>query len=409
METIFDNLNAAAERAADLTSHLFGQFAALQSIHAVEVGTAPKDLVYEDGKVKLFRYRNDTPRTCQTPVLVVYALVNRPYVLDLQPDRSMIRNLLAQGLDVYMIDWGYASKADRYLTIDDYLNGYIDGCVEAIRAQTGQPKVNLVGICQGGTFSTLYASLHPNKVQTLIPIATPIDFSGNEGMLFQWSKSMDVDTIVDAFGTVPDSFMNAGFILVKPFARLEKYASAMDLHETPEKLLNFLRMEQWIFDSPALAGECLRQFVKDLYQNNAFLKGTMRIGKRIASPKNLTMPLLNIYAAQDHIVPPSATIPLNDYVATQDKTLCEIPGGHIGIFVGAKAQRELAPTIAAWLRERDTDTPAPKPTQKKPAHRKASQSRKTQPQSTPSKITQSKSARSAPPQNTKRCKMPLSA
>jgi polyhydroxyalkanoate synthase len=353
--SIFDNPTLAAEHIAAMTAKLFGNYAAMQSVHEVEVGTAPKDVVYEDGKLKLYHFRPQPGirQSVQTPVLVVYALVNRPYMLDLQPDRSMIRNLLAQGLDVYMIDWGYPTKADRFTTLDDYVSGYIGGCVQHIQRTTGFEKISLVGICQGGTLSTIYSTLYPEHVNALIPIATPIDFSTNEGLLFHWAKSLDVDAIVDAFGVVPDTFLNAGFLMVKPFARLEKYAAALDLHDESEKLQNFLRMEQWIFDSPAQAGECLRQFVKDLYQENRLLKGTLQLGKRTATLKNLTMPLLNVYASSDHIVPPQATVPLNDYAASKDKTLLEIPGGHIGIFVGAKAQRELAPKIAEWLKQRD--------------------------------------------------------
>ncbi len=353
--SIFDNPDLAVEHIATMTAKLFGSYAAMQSVHDVEVGTAPKDVVYEDGKLKLYHFRPQpgVRQSVQTPVLVVYALVNRPYMLDLQPDRSMIRNFLAQGLDVYMIDWGYSTKADRFTTLDDYVSGYIGGCVRHIQRTTGFDKISLVGICQGGTLSTIYSTLYPEDVNALIPIATPIDFSTNEGLLFHWAKSLDVDAIVDAFGVVPDTFLNAGFLMVKPFARLEKYAAALDLHDESEKLHNFLRMEQWIFDSPAQAGECLRQFVKDLYQENRLVKGTLQLGKRTATLKNLTMPLLNVYASNDHIVPPSATVPLNEYAASDDKTLLEISGGHIGIFVGAKAQRELAPKIAEWLKHRD--------------------------------------------------------
>jgi polyhydroxyalkanoate synthase len=344
-----------AERASDLAAKLLNNYATLLGVEAVDVGSAAKDAVYEDGKLKLYRFQplEGVEQRCTTPVLMVYALVNRPYMLDLQPDRSLIRNLLAQGLDVYMIDWGYPSQADKYVTLDDYVNGSIDDCVNHILASTRLPSVNLVGICQGGTLSTIYAALHPKKVRTLIPIATPINFASNEGLLFEWAKSMDVDNIVDGFGVVPDAFMNVGFMMIKPFARLEKYAAALEMHDTPDKLANFLRMEQWIFDSPAQAGECLRQFVKDLYQENKLVKGTLTVGDSTVHLKNITMPLLNVYASADHIVPPSATIPLNDHVGSADTSLYEVTGGHIGIFVGAKAQRELAPAIATWLVERD--------------------------------------------------------
>ena len=119
-------------------------------------------------------------------------------------------------------------------------------------------------------------------------------------------------------------------------------------------------MEKWIFDSPGQAGECLRQFIKDCYQGNKLVKGEMKIGDRVVNLKNITMPLLNIYASGDHLVPPAATKPLNDLVGSTDKSLYEFKGGHIGVFVGAKSQKELAPAISKWLHDRDRSKPAVK-------------------------------------------------
>lgn len=337
---------------------LMQSLAALQEVKSVEVGASEKECVWEDGHVRLYHFTHKAQKAgaekrVRTPVLVVYALVNRPYMLDLQPDRSLVQQLLKSGVDVYMIDWGYPTRFERHLTLDDYISGFIDDCANVVRKQASLQKINLLGVCQGGTFATLYAALFPKKVQNLITIATPIDFSVKDGLLFQWAKDMNVNTVVDSFGVVPADFLNAGFIMLKPFARLQKYMGALETMNNDEKLMNFLRMEQWIFDSPGQPGECYRQFIADLYQGNKLIKGTLQLGKRTVNLKHITMPLLNIYAADDHIVPHSATEALNKYVGTDDKTLYEIPGGHIGIFVGSKAQKELAPAIASWLAERD--------------------------------------------------------
>lgn len=337
---------------------LMQSLAALQEVKNVEVGLSEKECVWEDGHVRLYHFTHKAQKVgaesrVRTPVLVVYALVNRPYMLDLQPDRSLVQQLLKSGVDVYMIDWGYPTHFERHLTLDDYISGFIDDCANVVRKKSGMGKINILGVCQGGTFSTIYAALFPQKVRNLLTIATPIDFSVRDGLLFQWAKDMNVNTVVDSFGVVPADFLNAGFIMLKPFARLQKYMGALETMSNDEKLMNFLRMEQWIFDSPGQPGECYRQFITDLYQGNKLIKGTLRLGKHAVNLKHITMPLLNIYAAGDHIVPHSATKALNKYVGTKDKTLYEIPGGHIGIFVGSKAQKELAPAIASWLAERD--------------------------------------------------------
>ncbi len=330
---------------------------ALTEIEDIDVGTAAKELIYEEDKLKLYRYSRKDASTCRTPVLVVYALVNRQYMLDLQPDRSMIRNLLNLGLDVFIIDWGYPTKADMYLGLDDYINGYIDNCVNVVRKVSQCDKVNLMGICQGGTFSAIYSALNPDKIQNLVTLVAPIDFSTNEGLLFNWSKHLNIDALVDAYKIIPGDFLNGGFLMLMPFnLNIRKYVDMLDVMEDKDKLLNFLRMEKWIFDSPGQAGECMRQFIKDCYQDNKLVKGELKIGDRLVDLGNITMPLLNIYASADHLVPPAATKPLNDLVGTEDKTLYEFKGGHIGVFVGGKSQKELAPAISKWLHERDNAT-----------------------------------------------------
>ncbi len=342
----------------------------LTEIDEIDVGTAPKELVYEEDKLKLYRYRREGAQTCGVPVMIVYALVNRQYMLDLQPDRSFIRNLLKLGLDLYIIDWGYPTKVDMYLTMDDYINGYLDNCVDAIRSQAGCDKVSLMGICQGGTFSAIYSALHPEKVQNLVTLVAPVDFATNDGLLFNWSKCMNVDALVDNYRVIPGDILNEGFLMLMPFnLNIKKYIDMLDVMEDKDKLLNFLRMEKWIFDSPGQAGECLRQFVKDCYQGNKLAKGELMLGEHRVNLRRITMPLLNIYASADHLVPPAATKPLNDLVGSEDKTLYEFQGGHIGVFVGSRSQKELAPAIAGWLAQRD-GVPAKKSkagAEKKPA------------------------------------------
>jgi len=356
MNTPFSNFDAKAifKELGEFNSKLIKGAEFLTAINEVDVDTAPKELVYEEDKLKLYHYKGEGKSTCAVPVLVVYALVNRHYVLDLQPDRSFIRNLLKQGLDVYIIDWGYPTKVDMYLSMDDYINGYIDNCVEAVLSDSGSEKVSLMGVCQGGTFSSIYSALHPEKVQNLVTLVAPFDFSTNEGLLFGWSKNMNVDALVDNYRVIPGNVLNSGFLMLMPFElNIKKYHDMLDVLGDKEKLLYFMRMEKWIFDSPDQAGECFRQFIKDCYQGNKLAKGELEIGGQRVNLKNITMPLLNIYAASDHLVPPAATTPLNDLVGSKDKTLYEFQGGHIGVFVGSRSQKELAPAIADWLSERD--------------------------------------------------------
>ncbi len=348
MENIF------VEEMNNMSSKLLRSYETFTDIEEVEIATSAKTAVYNEDKLTLYRYDRETPSSYKTPVLIVYALVNTYKMLDIQPDRSYIQNLLAAGLDVYLIDWGNPTKVDKFLTIDDYVNGYINNCVDFIRKKNRVEKINILSVCQGGTLSVMYSSLYPNKVKNLVTHVTPVDFSTNDGLLFKWSRDMDFDKIVEGFGgLIPGNFLNQGFEMLKPMMKIQKQQTLTNALDDKDKLTGFLRMEKWISESPDQAGECYRQFMKDLYQENKLIKGELEVGGKKVNLKNLTSSLLNIYATEDHLVPPAATIPLNDYVGSKDKELYSFKGGHIGVFVGSKSQKELAPAVTQWLKKRD--------------------------------------------------------
>jgi polyhydroxyalkanoate synthase subunit PhaC len=325
----------------------------------IQVGTSPKEEIYREENLVLYRFTPMVDQPFRVPILIVYALVNRPYMVDLQEDRSLVRNLLKLGMDVYLIDWGYPGRGDRWLTLDDYINGYIDNCVDVVSERHGGEPINLLSICQGGTLSLCYTALHPDKVKNLITMVTPVDFHVNEGLSNLWagcdagSQGLDIDALVDAFGNIPGEFMNLGFLMMKPFQLgVGKYLDMIDILDNEEKLRSFLRMEEWIFDSPDQAGETYRQFMKDFYQGNKLIKGEVKIGGKPVNLSKIRVPLLNIYAEQDHLVPPPSSIALGQYIGSTDYTLRSFPVGHIGMYVSGKVQRDLPPLIAQWVKER---------------------------------------------------------
>lgn len=344
---------AAAAELAKLGEKLSAANRTLRSLDHVDYGATAKEEVWRDGKVVLYRYRGERAPTAKVPLLIVYALVNRPYMVDLQDDRSIVKNLLAAGEDVYIIDWGYPDPSDRFTTLDDYINGWIRRCVDVVAKRHRVAKVNLLGICQGGAFSLCFAALYPEKVANLVTMVTPVDFHTPDNMLSQWTQEMDVDLLVDTLGNVPGDLMNWCYLTLKPFRLMhQKYVGLVDLMDDKAELENFLRMEKWIFDSPDQAGECFRQFIKDFYQGNKLVRGGLEIGGRKVDPKRITMPVLNIYAEQDHLVPPAASKAMRGIVGTKDYTEIAFKGGHIGIYVSGRSQREVPPAIHEWLAKR---------------------------------------------------------
>ncbi|PWK89926.1 class III poly(R)-hydroxyalkanoic acid synthase subunit PhaC [Fulvimonas soli] len=344
----------ALEEIATFQRKLAAGLANLRGLGEPAYANTPREAVYREDKLTVWHMRGEREPTARTPTLIVYALVNTVWMTDLQPDRSLVRNLLAQGEDVYLIEWGYPDGADRWLTLDDYLNGYLDRCVDAVRRRHGLEAVNLLGICQGGSFALCYAAMHPEKVRNLVTMVTPVDFRTPDNMLSHWVQDMDVDLFVDTLGNVPAELMNWVYLTLKPLRLTQqKYVAMVDILDDPAELENFLRMERWIFDSPDQAGEAFREFIKDFYQGNKLVRGTLAIGGRPVDLGLVTQPVLNIYAEQDHLVPPDASRALGRHVGTTDYTEQAFKGGHIGIYVSGRAQREVAPAIHRWLRDRD--------------------------------------------------------
>ena len=319
-----------------------------------DLAKTPYEVVYQQDRVKLKHYLPTTKSRYKTPLLVVYALINRETMLDLQPGRSVVERFLDNGIDLYMIDWGYPSRKDQFQGFDDHINGYMDDIVDFIRHEHKIDKINLMGICMGGTFSVIYSALHPEKIKNLVTTVTPTNFDTDKGLLHVWMKNIDVNRLVDTFGNLPADMMNFGFLLLNP-ARLmiDKYVGFMEHMDNKEFVENFVRMERWIFDSPDLPGEVFRQFITDCYQGNKLLKNELEVGGKRVDLQRLTMPLLNIYGKFDHLVPPEACEKLVSHVGSKDTEDICLNTGHIGIYVSSRYQNEFAPKIAQWLKERD--------------------------------------------------------
>lgn len=330
----------------------------------VDIATTPKDEVLRTDKVTLYRYRPLAEQTISTPLLIVYSLIGRHTMTDLQEDRSLVRNLLRLGVDVWIVDWGYPTRADRWLSIDDYVTGYLDECVTAMCADTGADKVNLLGICEGGVFTLAYAALAPERVRNLTLAITPLDFHADQqqqeldkGFINVWSRSLtkdDVDRMIEVWGVLPGEFMGAVFSMLTPVRSATKYhLDLLDVANDDNKLLNFLRMEKWLGDRPDHPGEAAKQWLQELYQDNQLINNTWQLGGRHVDLHNVTMPVFNIFALDDHIIPPATSKALGDKIGSTDYTELGLPGGHIGLFVSTKSQGIVGRGIVDWLADRD--------------------------------------------------------
>ena len=319
----------------------------------IEVGQTPQEVLEETRAYGLLHYQQMVAKTAKTPILVVYALINRSYVLDLQSDKSWVRSLLSQGFDVYLIDWKPPTAADKYVSFDDYVNCYVDDCVNTVLKKTKTDKLTLHGYCMGATMSTMYTTLHQEKVRNLAVIAPVVDTEKDTTVIGNLAKNMDVNKMVNIIGNLPAEQLYACYSALKPFKQgVNKYFNLVQNIDNDQFVGNFLRIEKWLYDTPPIAGETFRQWVADIYQKNLFVKNELKLGSELIDLSRIKVPLLNIVADEDHLVSPQCSAPLNDVVSSTDKRLMRFHTGHVGLIASLYSQNNVLPKVGQWLKAR---------------------------------------------------------
>jgi polyhydroxyalkanoate synthase len=319
----------------------------------ISVGDTPNDIVSETRLYRLLHYHSIVKRVTSTPILVVYALVNRSYVLDLQPNKSWIRHLLMQGFDVYLLDWKSPARIDKYVSFDDYVNSYIDDCVEIVQNNNSSDKITLHGYCMGSSMSAMYTSLHQEKIKNLVTIAPVIDTSKDTTVIANISKQMDIDKLVSYLGYLPPEKLYECYSILKPFKQgVNKYFNLIENIDNETFVQNFLRIEKWLYDTPPIAGETIKQWINDIYKKNLLVKNQFKLGTTIVDLKKINVPLLNIVAEEDHLVSPECSVPLNEVVSSEDKRLIRFHTGHVGLIASSYSQNNVLPKVGQWIKSR---------------------------------------------------------
>ena len=311
-----------------------------------------REKVYQYGQATVYRYPGSTNSEA-VPLLIVYALVNKPYMLDLAPHRSFIRGLSNGNMDIYLIEWQDPKNNGHQPTLEDYIEDSINNVVQWIAARHQRHDVNLMGVCQGGVFSLIYTALHPDNIKNLVTMVTPLDFHAGDSIFTHLAKYCDTHKMSETMSTIPGGMLNAAFLQIKPFELLfGKYLRAYTLIDNPEQFDMFLRMEKWIFDSPDQSGPAWDKFIRDCYQDNKLVKNQMQLAGTTVDLRRIVCPVLSVIAERDHIVLPASTEPIGTAISSSDYTPLSFPVGHIGMFVGSKTNRQITPAIVAWLKHR---------------------------------------------------------
>jgi len=330
----------------------------------IAIAETPSDMVFQIDKVTLSRYRPLSKNKSKLPpVVICYGLFGRQTMIDLQEDRSLVRNLLAAGIEVYVVDWGNPTRADQFLNFDDYVERYLGSCLEYVVQENGGKPVNMFGICEGGTFAAMLAAFRPELFASLALAITPIDFHGDpenfwpgEGFLNTWIGNLsenDIDLLLETYGMLPGEMTGAIFSSLTPINSMTKYNIGVTRMEGDEpSMVNFLRMEKWIADRPDHPAEAARQWLNNLYRENQLVKGEFELCGEKLDLSKITCPVLNIYALQDHIIPVSCSKALGEFIEKDNYEEIGFPGGHVGVFVSRKAQGVVAGGLIEWLEKK---------------------------------------------------------
>jgi poly[(R)-3-hydroxyalkanoate] polymerase subunit PhaC len=318
------------------------------------VGATPKDVVWTHRKTTLYRYRSSR-RRYPVPVLLVFALINRPDIFDLRPGNSFVEFLLEEGFDVFLIDWGYPEEEDADMGLAEFVCDELHwGIRETLRA-SGEHELSLLGWCIGGTLSLMYCALHPNgPVRNAVLLTTPVDTRASLYAKWVGRDSFDADFVAEGFKAVPGRTVDWANKLMKPvtnywttYRRLWEAVLNGEVRREAHQA-----MARWVADNPPFPGRAFRDWITWMYKENRLVQGRLRLrGQRVDLGK-VGQNLLVITAGADHITPPQDTVPLLDLVCSADVTHIDRPGGHIGLMAGSAARRAIWPELAEWLAER---------------------------------------------------------
>jgi polyhydroxyalkanoate synthase subunit PhaC len=321
-----------------------------------DTGQTPKEVVWAKNKARLYRYEPSAEKKFPVPILMVYALINRPYVLDLLPGNSFIEYLVGQGFDVYLLDWGVPGDEDKDIDFEHLILDYLPRAVKKVLRTSGAEEFTLLGYCMGGTMSTMYASLFPEKLKNLVLLTTPVSFPREEMgtySLFTSEKNLNPDILADAFGNIPGELIDTGNRMLKPVTNyVGTYVNMWERIFEDKPMETWLAMNKWVNDGPPFTGAAFKTWIKEFYQQNKLVKGEIRLRGRRVDLANIKTPLLSIAGKKDHIcLLPQAEATM-DLVSSEDKEFFVLDAGHVGLMTGRGAKKGLWPKISSWLETR---------------------------------------------------------
>lgn len=318
-------------------------------------GLTPKKTVWRKGKTQLYRYIGTQPPRYRIPVIFLYALINKPYLLDMLPGFSLIEYLVENGFDVYLLDWGEFGWEERNLSFDDLIVDYVHPAVQCAAQLAGIREVSVAGLSMGGTMAAMYAALFNDpEIRNLINIGGQIDFSdgGIAGRLLN-AERFHAERVVQLFPLVPRELVAMGATMLNPYKNLVgNYTRVWRIMDEGMSVTSWKAIIKWYRDGVHFPGRAFVQWTSDLYQENKLVRKEMVLRGQTIDLSRIKANLLTVSGRRDHIVPRHQITAAHDHMSSADKTHLEYPVDHDGMVYGRLARDKVYPQIADWLASR---------------------------------------------------------
>ncbi len=297
------------------------------------------DTVASRGKFRLLHFKAESqviPSQKRIPLLIIPSLINRYTILDLYSGCSVVENLVDEGHDVYLLDWGTPRVQDKYLSLDDHIDLGLKWALKKVKNLAQKEKVHLLGQCLGGTLSAVVASQCPESVESLILLTTPIDFHV-EGPFYHWvhKSNLNLDQMVSTWGNVHAEFLDRSFQMITPMASLKQKKVLWDLGWSESFMKKHVAITEWVKDSVPFPGLAYKELIENYYVLN-----DLKLEK-------IKVPLISFLAKGDIIVPNASSQAIKSYSDQYNEVF--LSGGHIGCVVGEKGHAKLCQELIKWL------------------------------------------------------------
>ncbi len=339
----------------------------------------PYEVIYSNDLVKLRHYLPITQNevmvdgiamtvnknTHKVPLVIVPPLAVNMLIYDLFPERSLVKYFVAQGFDVYLIDWGMPTRKHTHYNLNTYVSEFMPEFLAKVREHSGQQQLSLHGWSMGGIFTLCYTALtHDPDIRNLVILGTPINShaSGAIGKVYQaierraeWVRKntgFRIHNLNPQWLHTPGWANVVGFKMTNPVGSLMGYWELVVKLADRQFVVNHATTSAFLDKMVAYPGGIVQDMMVRIWIDNELAKGYMQLGKNEARLADIQCALWAGAGKSDNMVTKAAVETLMDHVSSSDKEFVVVAGGHMGILSGSKAPSDVWPKVADWLAAR---------------------------------------------------------